>query len=82
MTSQEIFYIIASVALGALLLFLIIAMAFIYTLSRKITQVSRGLSLLHGEVRGMLRSGKSYGKYMGASMGATVLGKILRALRK
>jgi hypothetical protein len=57
-------------------------MAFIYTLSRKITQVSRGLSLLHGEVRGMFRSGKSYGKYMGASMGATILGKILRALRK
>lgn len=81
MTAQNIFYIIGSITLTVFLLFLIFAVAVLYGIGRRIRRAERGFRLLRYELRGMFQSGKSYSRYMGASIGSSILGKLLKILR-
>jgi len=82
MTAQEIFYIIASVAMGVFLLAVIGFSLFIYTISRRIHRTARIAHLIIEELHALIRSGRSYSRYFGASVGASILGKILKSLRQ
>jgi hypothetical protein len=81
MTAQEVFYIIGSITLAVFLLFILGAALFIYSLHQKITRMQRMAHFLGSELGKMLREGKSYGRYLGASLGTSILGKLLKILR-
>lgn len=50
-TTQQVFYIIGSVALGLLALFLIVAIAFVFFVQKRLAMASKGLALfLRGAV--------------------------------
>ncbi|MDB4940128.1 MAG: hypothetical protein JWO40_553 [Candidatus Doudnabacteria bacterium] len=82
MTAQHIFYILGSIAFGGFVILLIVFIAIMISINRQIRMLSYRFHLIADEIEGLIESGKSYGRYLGANVGVSVLGKILKMFRK
>ena len=81
-TAQHVFYIIASVALGLFSLFLLFMFVMLLFVANRINRIARSFAAVSMEVRELIREAKSYSRYLGAKMGAGIIGKIIHFMRK
>jgi len=80
--AQHVFYIIASIALGLFAIFQIIAIIALLAIQRRIAKMSRRFHFVTNELYRLIESGKSYSRYVGASLTGSVIKGILRMFRR
>lgn len=79
---QQAFYILGIIAFSVFLLIVIISASILYAINRKIKHTTAKARMISSEIRGIFESGRSYGRFISASIGSALLGKILNILRR
>ena len=79
-TPQLVFYILGSIAFGLFSIYLIVAFVVLMAIRRRAARVNRRMHLMIDEAHSLIQAGKSYTKYISASMISSVLKLIIKIL--
>lgn len=64
------------------IVFMLILIFFVFYIQSKISKMHRTITAIANEITELIKSGKSYTKYVSASIGASIFGKILRMITR
>jgi uncharacterized protein YoxC len=79
MNTQELFYLLGSIAFGIAVLFVLTLIITIVLIKQRIDKVAQKIDTVSGEIQGLVSSGRRYTETMGKGFMASLALKIIKS---